>query len=455
MEKKFLSKGLLPSFIIVVFIFSLWGFVNDFTNPMVEAFRKIMDINNKTAYYVQLFFYLGYGVMAIPSALFIRKYSYKSGILVGLAFFALGTFLFFPAYKIGEYGAYLVSFFIITCGLSFLETSANPLIISMGDKETGTMRINLAQSFNPIGSMFAIISAKFFVLNNLYSMNKNLDTGVLNSDEIKNHDLEIISNRYIFLGLACLFIFSLVFFFVKKLDKEKDKKKISVANLLREILKNRVYIFGVITQAFYVGAQIMCWTSIFQLAEYLTSKSGTSYDASYFNLSAIILFFSTRFIGTVLMKNISPSFILTIFGFAASIFCIGVIFTESIFSLFCLVGVSVFMSIMFPTIFGISLYGMKLQTQKLASCGLIMAIVGGGIFPQFQAAIMDFGNEKVFGDKIIGNISEIQFSFIVPTVCLLVVALYGMYVTKQKKKEKISQFQFDKLTDRINEITNK
>lgn len=429
-----IRKELLIPFIAATSIFALWGFANDLTNPMVSAFKKVMVLSNKEAYNVQFAFYFGYGIMAIPAALFIRKFSYKSGILFGLALYAIGAILFYPAAQEGSYGYFLISLFVITCGLGFLETTSNPLILSMGDKETATQRLNLAQSFNPIGSLTGMLIAKFVVLDRILSKSysDSAEIVALGSEKaikIKSHDLDIISTPYVSVGIFVAIVFLIIW--KTKIPKMVLGEELSIKESLFRIFKSKTYLAGVIAQVFYVGAQITCWTAIFQLVEYINISESEKMDPTYWNISAMLLFVAMRFVGTALMRKINPAKLLAIFGFIAVIFCAGVILTTGIISLVCLVLVSVFMSIMFPTIYGLALKDMG-EEAKLASSGLIMAIVGGAFLPKIQAAIMDFG-ESDFGDLIIGGITEIHFSFVLPLICLFVVGFYGVYAMKVTK----------------------
>jgi len=434
-------RALLIPFIASTSIFALWGFANDLTNPMVAAFKKVMVLSNQEAYNVQFAFYFGYGVMAIPAALFIRKFSYKSGILLGLALYAIGAILFYPAALEGSYSYFLISLFVITCGLGFLETTSNPLILSMGDASTATQRLNLAQSFNPVGSLTGMMIAKFMVLDRLLSVDYSNSSEIvaLGADkaaQIKAHDLDVISMPYIGVGLFVLVVFVVIW--KTNIPTMYLGEHLSIKQSLNRIFKNKLYIWGVIAQMFYVGAQIMCWTAIFQLVEYINQSLPVAdkIDGTYWNITAMLLFVSTRFVGTALMRKVSPVKMLTVFGLLASALCAGVMLTTGITSLICLVLVSVFMSIMFPTIYGIALENMG-EEAKLASSGLIMAIVGGAFLPKIQAAIMDFGDtvngNEVFGDVVTGGITEIHFSFVLPFICLLFVAFYGFYAYKVKK----------------------
>lgn len=434
-------KELLIPFVAATSIFALWGFANDLTNPMVAAFKKVMVLSNKEAYNVQFAFYFGYGVMAIPAALFIRRFSYKSGILVGLALYSIGAMLFYPAAQEGSYNYFLISLFVITCGLGFLETTSNPLILSMGDSSTATQRLNLAQSFNPIGSLTGMMIAKFVVLDRILSAeysdsNEIVALGTEKAAEIKAYDLDVISTPYVAVGIFVALVFVIIW--KTKIPSMVLGGHLSIKESVQKIFKSKTYLLGVIAQMFYVGAQIMCWTAIFQLVEYINEGSSGSdkIDGTYYNIAAMLLFVSTRFVGTALMRKFNPARMLTIFAFAAAILCIGIIITTGLTSLICLVLVSVFMSIMFPTIYGLALKDMG-EEAKLASSGLIMAIVGGAFLPKIQATIMDFGEkvngQEVFGDVVTAGITEIHFSFILPMICLVFVALYGLYAYKVTK----------------------
>jgi len=383
---------------------------------------------------VQFAFYFGYFFMALPAALFIRKYSYKSGIILGLSLYAIGAFLFYPAAKYEEFNYFLISLWILTCGLAFLETTSNPLILSLGHKETATQRLNLAQAFNPMGSLLGMLIAQVFVLSALRSDDYSTKAyKALSSNEIaaiRENDLSIISIPYIGLGILVLIIL-IIIIFTKIPDTKKDEK-ISLIDSFKKLWKNKNYIQGVITQAFYVGAQIMTWTYIFQYVDNLNESLDKDHKltATWFNMAAMVLFLIGRWIGTMLMKRINPSKLLMIFGIGGVIFSAGAIFVPGIGGLLFLVGISVFMSIMFPTIYGIALKDMG-DEAKIGSAGLVMAIVGGALLPVLQGSILDWGGPGFSDLEIFGYIPEVNFSFILPLICLAVVAYYG-YKTGKK-----------------------
>lgn len=430
------SRELMVPFIVITSLFALWGAANDLTNPMVSAFKKVMpELSNLQASLVQFAFYFGYFFMALPAALFIRKYSFKSGIILGLALYASGAFLFYPAAYFQEYTYFLISLWVITCGLAFLETTANPLILSLGDRQTATRRLNLAQAFNPVGSLMGMIIAQVFVLGALRSDNfSSEEYQALTSPEllaIRENDLNVISIPYIGLGVIVLII--LVIVAIIKIPVRKESIKLGLTESFKLLWTNRNYKLGVLAQAFYVGAQIMCWTYIFQYVEHLNDIHGWKLTATYYNMGAMITFLLGRWLGTFLMRNIDPSKLLMYFGIAGVFCCTGAIFLPGMYGLISLMTVSLFMSIMFPTIYGIALKDMG-DEAKIGSAGLVMAIVGGALMPVLQGSILDLGGDGLYDLNMFGFLPEIRFSFILPLLCLAVVGYYG-YLSMDKNHD--------------------
>jgi len=392
------SKFILP-FIMVTSLFALWGFANDITNPLVKAFREIFQISNAQSSLVQFAFYGGYATMAIPAAIFIRKFSYRSGIIIGLALYAAGAMLTIPASLVESFNLFLLGFYVLTFGLAFLETTANPYILSMGPEETATRRLNLAQAFNPMGSLTGMFVAMFYIQKQL--------TGE------RVHDLEIVRMPYTAIGVVVLLV--MIAFILTKLPKQGDATgDVHLITTGKRLLKNLNYVEGVVAQAFYVGAQIMVWTFIFHYAE--DSLGMPSDQASKYNISAMIIFCSSRFICTFLLKYFSPSKLLMGLAIGGIATTLGAIFISGMTGLYCLVGISACMSLMFPTIYGIALKGLG-DDAKLASAGLIFAIVGGALMPPLQGWIIDFGS--------VAGMSATRFSFFLPAICFVIIAAYG------------------------------
>ena len=421
MSAKVLEKKYLVPFILITSLFALWGFANDITNPMVAVFQTVMEIPASEAALVQFAFYGGYGTMAIPAALFASRYSYKAGILLGLALYAVGAFLFWPAAKYEVFNFFLISLYILTFGLAFLETTANPYILAMGDPQTATRRLNFAQSFNPLGSITGMFVASQLVLTNLESDKRdaagNLIYHTLSETEkmgIRTHDLAEIRDPYVALGFVV--VAELVIIALYKMPSvkvEESDTRLSFKEAVARLIKKPKYREGVIAQVFYVGVQIMCWTFIVQYAERL---GFTKAEGQNFNIIAMGIFITSRFISTSLMKYLKAEFMLMLFAIGGFFSILGVIFIDGVWGLYCLILTSGFMSLMFPTIYGIALYGLK-EESTLGAAGLVMAIVGGALMPPLQGMIIDQG--QVMG------LPAVNFSFILPLICFVVIAIYG------------------------------
>ncbi len=428
-------KGFLLPFILITSLFALWGFANDITNPMVAAFKRVLELNNVQASWVQLAFYGGYFTMSLPAAFFIKKYSYKIGVLWGLGLYAFGALLFYPAAAWESYGFFLASLYILTFGLAFLETTANPYILSMGPEDTATRRLNLAQAFNPMGALAGLFIAKQFILNSLESNNVDKNGNLIfdTLDEsakaiIRTNDLMVIRNPYVMLGLVVLGM--LVLIILAKMPESKDSSgKIEFGPTMKRLFSNRNFVEGTLAQMFYVGAQIMVWTYIYQYAEALGIANS---DAINYGYAALVVFLLGRWVCTFLLRYLSPVKLLAGFSVMAMAFTLGTIFLPGMSGLYSLVGISFAMSLMFPTIYGIALDGLG-EDSKFAAAFLVMAIVGGAIMPTLQGMILDWGGSGYADIQIMG-VSEVNFSFVLPLVCFLMVFLFAWRVKKTKIK---------------------
>jgi MFS transporter, FHS family, L-fucose permease len=430
-SSKIVPSNLILPFILVTILFFAWGFANDITNPMVKAFSKIFRMSVADGALVQLAFYGGYFAMAFPAALFIRKYSYKAGILVGLALYAVGALLFIPAAKIGIYYPFLLAYFILTCGLSFLETSANPYILSMGDEATATRRLNLAQAFNPIGSLLGMFVAMKFIQARLSPMStaERAQLSPTDFEAVKTADLNVLIVPYIIVGLVVIGLFLIIKFTKMPTNADQDHS-MHLGRTLKRIFSIPRYREGVISQFFYVGVQIMCWTFIIQYGTRIFVNRGMpEIDAEVlsqqYNIVAMAIFCASRFICTFLLKYFSPGKLLMVLAAAGAALICGVIGFQDITGLYCLVGVSACMSLMFPTIYGIALQGLG-EDAKFGAAGLIMAILGGSVMPPLQAIVIDKGT-------ILG-MPAVNCSFILPLICFIVILIYGYRTMAYAKK---------------------
>lgn len=421
-EKVVPTEYIVP-FVLITSCFALWGFANDITNPMVEAFSRIFKMGVGGGTWVQVVFYGGYGAMAFPAAFYIRKYSYKSGILMGLGLYATGALLFIPANAIGMYYPFLIAYFVMTCGLSFLETSANPYILFMGADSTATRRLNLAQAFNPMGSLTGMFVAKTFIQARLDPRGAD-ERALLSPEEfnqLKAHDLDILSSPYIAIGGVIIAVF-LIILFARMPKNEESSHDLNFFGALKNLIKVPRYYEGVVAQLFYVGAQIMCWTFIVQygqrifMEQFGLTAGDAAQKAQFYNIIAMGSFLVSRFICTFLLKYIRPGRLLMILSVGAIFLSLGTIFFQDIRGLYCLVGISACMSLMFPTIYGIALRGMG-EDAKFGAAGLIMSIVGGTFLPKIQAWVIDQGN--------LFNLPAVNVSFVIPLICFVIIGGYG------------------------------
>ena len=424
------EKKYILTFVLITSLFALWGFANDITNPMVAAFQTVMEISAAKASLVQFAFYGGYATMAIPAALFVHRYSYKSGILLGLTLYAVGAFMFIPAAAYQQFSFFCVSLYVLTFGLAFLETTSNPFILSLGSKDTATRRLNLSQSFNPMGSLLGMFVASNVVLSSLQSDAPEVrEVGFSNLDEaaktaIRLHDLEVIRNPYVILGCVVVFMFLLIAVFVKtarKTEEEQSAPKAKFTHSVKRLFGNRIYREGVIAQVFYVATQIMTWTFIIQYADRLGINKAT---AQLYNIVAMGMFLCGRFISTFLMKYVNSRMLLMVFALCAMVTNAGTILIDGIAGLYCLVVTSIFMSLMFPTIYGIALESVDHADHTFGAAFLVLAIVGGAIMPPLQGTIIDLGT--------VGPLPAVNASFILPFICFVVIATYGYRAYRAK-----------------------
>ena len=447
-------------FVLVTTLFALWGFANDVTNPLVRAFKEIFLISNAQSSLVQWAFYGGYATMAIPAALVIRKSSYKSGIIIGLLLYAIGALLTIPASILMEFNIFLIGFYVLTFGLAFLETTANPYILSMGSPATATQRLNLAQAFNPMGSLTGMLVASMFLLPSLevakfretekaahpeYStmlpsevdalITKALEDYAENEKEahaaMKAHDLKVVRTPYVIIAVIVLLVLA-VFVVSKMPDTGQEDEKIKLVTLLKHLLFNFHYTGGVIAQTFYVGAQIMCWTFIIHYGMTLIGLSAAS--AQNWNIVAMSIFLGSRFICTFILKYLKPGLLLGILAIGGMLLTAGAIFLQGMPGLYCLVGVSACMSLMFPTIYGIALDGLSPNDAKLGSAGLIFAIVGGAFMPRIQGAMIDGDGMTIAGQAL----ESVRVSFFLPLICFVFIAIYGFLAHSMARKEHIT-----------------
>lgn len=388
-------------FALVTSMFLLWGLANNMTDTLLAAFKRIMSMSDTQTSLIQFAFYGSYFCFALPAALFIRRRSFKSGIILGLLLYAAGAMLFLPAARVASYGFYLVAIYVMAGGCSVLETTANPYVMSMGDPRTATRRLNIAQSFNPVGSILGILMSKYFILDDI--------------------SLYSISGTYAALGLVLLGIL-VVMLFARMPSGKDDDRSDSVGASFRRLLSNRLYRRGVVAQFFYVGAQIGVWSFTIRLVMQETGRLEAAASSIY--LVSIIGHCLSRFIYTGLMRWFSPARLLTFGGVMSALLSLTVVLSAGTgwICITSLVLISSFMSLMFPTIYGIALGGIMRGDHpgdsKIGASGLIMSILGGALLTPLQGMVSDHTN--------------IYTSYAVPAFCFVVVTAYAVYAHRCK-----------------------
>ncbi len=410
-EAAVVPRHLLWPFILLTSCFALWGLANNMTDTLLAAFKRILSMTDFRTSWVQVAFYGAYGCLALPAAIFIRKYTYKAGVLLGLGLFSLGALLFYPASLTMNYFHFLAALYVLASGLSILETSANPFIVSLGPEETGTQRLNLAQSFNPLGSIAGVFLSREFILSHLNraGADERAQMSAEQLRQVQSEELTAVMGPYVGVAVVLLVIWGAIAFTDMPDDSDPDREFSLLATLGRLFQKPH-YLSGVVAQFFYVGAQIGVWS--FTIRYVMDELGNTEAEASTYYIGALVLFTVCRFLSTWLMSYVkSSTLLLWLSGIAVGLTVV-VIGGGGYIGVFALVGISGCMSLMFPTIFGLAVRGLGTDA-KIGGSGLIMAIAGGAAFPAVQGLISD-------------ATGSIHLAFFVPLLCFVVTALYGL-----------------------------
>lgn len=466
---RIIPKGIVWPFILLTTLFFAWAIPNNMTDTMLAAFKRIMSLTDSKTAWIQLACYLfGYGGFAIPAALFIKKYTYKSGVLLGLGMYALGTFMFYPAMLMAgtniniSFMMFLLALVILFAGLSILETSANSYVYAIGPEKTGTQRLNFAQSFNPFGAITGVVLSQVFVLSQLNTLSADERAALPLGDlvKIQGAELNAVTTTYVGLGMVMVIILLAIYFTRMPYAKEEDKS-LDFRGTIGRLLKNKNYVWGVVAQFFYVGAQIAVWSFIIRYAmqqlnlDVIVGELGKNPDpdsviatlrgvepvaAGFYNLTealgikaflprtaeqagatyyiiSLILFVSGRFISTGLMKYIRPRKLLTTLALLAIVCTIITIYAGGWTGVYALMGISGCMSLMFPTIYGLGMKGLGEDT-KMGGAGMVMAIAGAAVLTQIQGIVSD-------------QSGSIKMAFWVPAVAFIIIAYYSTVVTRK------------------------
>lgn len=422
-DEPIVPRRALLAFVLLTSCFAWWGLANNMTDTLLSAFKQIMSMSDFRTSWVQAAFYGAYGCLALPAAVFIRRYTYKAGVLLGLGLFIVGALLFYPASLTMNYFHFLGALYVLAGGLSILETSANPFVIALGPEETGTRRLNLAQSFNPLGSILGVVLSQQFILADLNQAGaaERAQMGAETLRAIQADELAAVMGPYV--GVAAVLA---VFWGViaatpmpDASDSLPSERGVDLSGTVRRLLTSGRYVSGVVAQFFYVGAQIGVWSFTIQ---YVAAELGlTEAAAASYYIAALVLFAVSRFVCTGLMKFVSASTLLAALSGLAVVLSAVVIVASGAVGVYALVGISGCMSLMFPTIFGLAVRGLG-EDAKIGGSGLIMAILGGALFPVFQGLISD-------------ATGSIRVAYLVPLVCFVVVGLYGLYCRRELADE--------------------
>lgn len=415
-------REILFPFILLTSLFAWWGLANNMTDTLLATFKRIMSMSDGKTALIQVVCYgLGYGLLAIPAAIYIKKFSYKSGVLLGLGLYSVGALLFFPAKLTANYYCFLGAIWILFGGLSILETAANPYILAMGPAETATRRLNLVQSFNPIGSILGIIVSKMFILSKLNTASAE-ERAAMSPNELQAMqagELNAVTMTYVTVGLILVVTWILIAVNRKMPKTGEAGGPLNLGPTFKRLIRNRHYMWGVVAQFFYVGAQIGVWSFTIRYAMQELNleakvvpggKTAEDMAATYY-MAAIILFTCSRFVCTWLMRYMTPANLLTLLSAIAIALTLTVIYVGGPVGVYALIGISGCMSLMFPTIFGLACRGLGEDT-KLGGAGLIMAILGGAVLTQIQGVVSD-------------RTSSVNLAYWVPVVAFAVITYYG------------------------------
>lgn len=446
------TNYLIP-FILVTSLFFFWGVANNMTDTLLAAFKNILNMTDFQTSFIQMAFYGSYACFALPAAFLIRKFNFKTGIIVGLALYSIGTFLFYPAGQAGSYTFYLFAIYVLAGGCSILETTANPYILAMGRAENSTLRLNFAQAFNPIGSISGIILSQIFILSHLSNNKSSMSPTELKAAQAT--EMSAVTLTYMGVGFVLLVVLALILFY-KKMPANKDTSTDSFGQTVKRLIKRGHYSWGVVAQFFYVGAQIGVWSYTIRyvmkalnlvdattdailperVTQFMTDNpfwtnlwqfdSATTAEniGNSFYLTSLILFMISRFIFTALMRYLRPGVLLAIAAVGAIIATLTAIFASGMIGVIGLVMISFFMSLMFPTIYGIALEGMSEGESKVGGSFLVMAILGGALLTTAQGYLSTVFN-------------SVNISFWIPMACFVVVGFYGLLSNKYEKAHNI------------------
>jgi FHS family L-fucose permease-like MFS transporter len=415
------ARRLTLPIVLIVSLFFLWGMANNLNDPLIKHFKKLFTLSDFGSGLVQSAFYLGYFLCAIPAALFMQRFSYKAAVILGLVLYGAGALLFYPAGEMQSYGFFLAALFVIASGLAFLETSANPMVATLGAPEDSERRLNFAQSFNPLGSIAGVFIGRTFILSGIEYSPQQLQA--MSPQAIATwHGREAAAAEapYIVIGIGVLIWAVLIALARFPVSASTHAEGIGNVGRFGELLRRGRYMFGVFAQFCYVGAQVGIWSYTIRYVQ--QELPGTSEKtAADLIIVALALFAAGRFTGTALMRFVAPLRLLAIFGFINIVLCAVAAIAGGAVGLGALTLSSFFMSIMFPTIFAASIRGLG-DLTKLGSSLIVMAIIGGAVFTAVMGLVSD-------------ATEHIRFAMLVPLACFVAVAAFAMMMRRGREAE--------------------
>jgi FHS family L-fucose permease-like MFS transporter len=410
-KPRLVFPGLTVPFILLILCFAAWGSAANLTDVLVGVFRSIFDMSNFQSALVQFAYYGAYFSLAIPAALINRRFGYKVGVLTGLGLASLGGLLFIPASQVLVYGFFLLALFVLAAGLSILETSANPFVIAMGPEDSATQRLNLAQSFNPVGANIGVLLGAVLILPQITSEAAKTIMTPAELEKSQEADLSLVLGPYLGIAAVLLLIWLLILFRKMSTPVEQSQEEAGASSgAFGRLWRNKHYRYGVAAQFFNVAAQVCAWTFTIQYAQDVVGVP-TEHSGWYLQAS-LILFLVSRFVMTYLLGIFRPTKLLFVMAALGVGLCVIAMFSENMVGLIAVVGISMSLSLMFPTIYGVALRGLG-EDAKFGAAGLVMAILGGALAPPIHGLVMD-------------NMGA-ALAFVVPGVCLALVALYALF----------------------------
>src|SRR5918995_849749 len=418
-KAKLVYPGLAVPFTLLIACFAAWGSAANLTDVLVGVFRQIFTMSNFQSALVQFAYYGAYFALAIPAALINRRYGYKTGVLTGLGLATIGGVLFIPASQLLAYGYFLVALFVLAAGLSILETSANPFVIAMGPEISATQRLNLAQAFNPVGANIGVLLGAVLILPELTS---EASKTIMSSAELRQSqedDLALVLGPY--LGIAAVLVLIWVLIALRKMEAPAERSQETgetKSGALGRLWRNRHYRYGVAAQFFNVAAQVCAWTFTILYARDVVGVSAD--DAGWYLQASLILFLVARFLMTYLLGKFRPTLLLFLMGALGVGLSLTAVFSQNIVGLLAVVGISLSLSLMFPTIYGVALQGLGEDT-KFGAAGLVMAILGGALLPLVQGSVMDTAGAAA--------------GLIVPAARLAVVTSYALFDLRARPRD--------------------